>query len=583
MNGVKFQHSAETSRLTLRFGAAAIALLAFTFARAPELPFGMDGVFGVTEAHAQRTRDDDQSTEGQGVTSQAVADAYNEALELFNAGQSDAAIQRLRGVLDGASEFELSLVYRLMGQIEIDRDNFSAAGDYFRRAIDSGGLEGDDLAQLYLILGQIYTAAERYADAIAVLEEYFRVVEVPDPQAYFALAQVYAVQDRFREAIPYAEQAVQRAPDFRETYVRLLMGLYLTEDRFTDALPHAQALVAYDPTNDNYWSTTGGIYAQLGREQESFAIYQFRYMMGFLDSSEELVRLAQSWMYYDVPYKAAEFLQEQLDAGNVEGTADNWELLGNAWFAARHFDRSRSALIRAANLSPRGNIYYRIAGTQIQDEDWASAQRNLERAINRGSLDDPGLAWLLLGHSRFNQDNIDGAEDAFRQALNYNDTREDAETWLTVLENRRVADEARRAEREAYEADADALIDQQTRAVNLAETARGLAEEALTTVQVAMEASPSERTGLIETATEALEAAQQAEAAANALEFAPPADVREEVRSIASSARQQGQDEFAENLEEQSEALLASREAALTATEQYLRDAEDMIFEARDL
>ncbi len=578
-------------RLIARIGVFAFAAAFFTFAEPTLGPVGFDdGLFGVSEASAQgarRPRGRGNEDQSEGTTSQAVADAYNASLEFLDAEQYGQAIEVLRGALSGANPFEQSILYRLMGQAELGRDDFNQAGDYFRLAIDSGGLEGDDLAALYLILGQIYTAAERYADAISVLEEYFRVVEIPDPQAYFALAQVYTVQERYREAIPYARQAVELAPEFRVIYVRLLLGLYLQESMFTESLPLLFQLLSHDPTEDRDWEALSGVYSQLDRNRDAFAVYQFRYIMGFLDDSRSLTNLADLYMFYEVPFKAAEILERHLSpsAGQVaiERTAENWERLGNAFFAARHFEQSRAALTRAANLSPSGDLYYRIGGTYIQEEDWSQARRFMQRAVDRGGLDRPGLAWMYLGNARYYTDDLDGAEAAFVQAQNFSRTEDDAVRWLEVLSNRRRAEELEAENRLEYEADAASIVEEGEMIALLAEAARGLAREAYENMGLVLQVSESERASLFESARATLAEAREADNAARSPDFRSVNDVRETVRRVASEARADGRDDFAENLEDESERLLERRENALTDSDNLLREAEDRLFQVRQL
>lgn len=581
-------HSAmrALSSITSRVGIVLIAAAAFYFGEPPVEHFSTLSFVGVSDAAAQGARRPrgDQDEQSEGTTSQAVADAYNESLEFLDQERYQDAINVLRGALGNANPYEQSILYRLLGQAELSRDNYSAAGDYFRQAIDSGGLEGDDLAQLYLILGQIYTAAERYSDAISVLEEYFRVVEGdPDPQAYFSLAQVYAVQERYREAIPYARQAVDAAPDFRELYYRLLAGLYLTEEEWTNALPLVQRLLANDPTRDTDWQSLSGIYSQLGRDREAFAVYQFRYIMGFMDTSREIVNLADLFMYYDVPYKAAELMERHLDDGSVERTAENWQRLGNAFFAARHFEQSRAALTRAANIAPDGTLDYRIAGTYMQEEDWPQALRFLRRAVNRGGLDRPGLALIYLGNAYYYTDDLDSAEESFERALSYSESEDNATRWLEVLANRRRAEELEAENREEYEADAASLVDEGTTTAVLAETARGLAREAYENMQLVLQVSDEERPSLLASARATLDEAREADAAARDPEFRSVSDVREVMRRVGSEARADGRGEFAQNLEEEMERLIERRENSLADSDNLLREAEDLLFQARQL
>jgi len=548
-------------------------------------PMKIAGLYGVSDAHAQRAgRRNRSSAEGQGQVRQHVADAFNEALEMYQAGDVNGAETRIRPALDGATPFEQSLIYRFLGQLEIDREDFAGAVQYFQQAIDSGGLQGNDLAQLYLIVGQIYAADGQYERALNALREYFLVVEEPEAQAFYVQAQIYAVAGRTREAISPARTAVDMtAAEPRETFIRLLMSLHLQLDEWSNALPLLQQLVGLDPSEDNYWISLAGVYQQLGREVEAFAVYQFRYRMGFLETSREFVTLADLYMFHDVPFRAGEILEAELDRGRVEADADNWEKLGNSWFAAREFQRSRAALSRAANLSPDGQISYRIAGTYIQEENWNQARRWLERALNQGDLDDVGQAWLLLGHARNETNDYDAAVEAFERARGFSDWRDDAGRWIEVMENRRAAAEAERDQQEAYTLEASEIIETGERAAQMAEAAAGLAQEAFEQGRLASRVTDSERPGILESARASLEDARNADDDARNPNFGTEASVRERVRNIGTMAREDDHTELAENLEEQSEIFISRRAAALTESDQLIREAEELIFEADQL
>ena len=49
---------------------------------------------------------------------------------------------------------------------------------------------------------------------------------------------------------------------------------------------------------------------------------------------------------------------------------------------------------------------------------WDKAEDALIQAINKGGLSDAGLAWVLVGQSRYERDNRSGAREAFRNANN---------------------------------------------------------------------------------------------------------------------------------------------------------------------
>jgi tetratricopeptide (TPR) repeat protein len=153
-----------------------------------------------------------------------------------------------------------------------------------------------------------------------------------------------------------------------------------------------------------------------------------------LDQDQELRRLARSALYHDMPYQAAQVLEKGLAEGKVATDAEAFELLANAWIAAREYDRSLQPLEKAAELSKRGNLYVRLAQLYMQREDWKSATGALQRALEKGGLEDRGNAELLLGICYYNDRRVEQARDSFARARQHAATRDAAQRWIRYLE-----------------------------------------------------------------------------------------------------------------------------------------------------
>ncbi len=406
--------------MALAGAVAALALLA-----------GPDGVRhgGVGSAMAQ--------TEGL-TTSKAVFDAYTEAQELLEAGDSAGAANRIRRVINSQDELnaaEQGILYRFLANVELERERYPQAIDALERAMRSGAFEGPDLAELHYFLGGLYLSVERYDEAITELRRFFELAENPPAPAYYLLAQAYAIPERWREALPNAQRAVELSPNPNENYLRLLAANYINLNRWRDAVPLLERIVRLFPTKDEYWQQLAAGYQETGRERDAYAVQELRYEQGFIDTSREIVVLAELHSFYGYHFKAANLLQRELDAGRVQRTADNLEKLGNFYLASREYTRARSALIAASGQKRSGELDFRIAQTFAQDENWEQTDRYMTRALNRGGLNrnEQANAWLLLGHARNSLGRRQAAIQAFTRAAQYDRTAQDANQWLEFL------------------------------------------------------------------------------------------------------------------------------------------------------
>ena len=174
-----------------------------------------------------------------------------------------------------------------------------------------------------------------------------------------------------------------------------------------------------------------------------------------LEKHDELLRIAQLYLFYEVPYKAALILEKELESGRIKDEEKNWEQLANAWLSAREWKKAIPPLKKAAEMSEDGELFLRLGQTFMQEEDWKEAEKYIKYAIKKGDLENPGRAWLLLGITR-NKKGIkheNAALFAFKRSTGYEDMEADARRWVKVIESKQARREADRLAAEAAEAD----------------------------------------------------------------------------------------------------------------------------------
>jgi tetratricopeptide (TPR) repeat protein len=126
----------------------------------------------------------------------------------------------------------------------------------------------------------------------------------------------------------------------------------------------------------------------------------------------------------------------------VEPDAEAWALLANSLLAARENDMALEPLTRAARLAEDGNTYVRLCQVYMQREQWEDASDAIASAFEKGDLDNPAYAHLLVGITAFQRQNLEGARVAFARALEDGRTREMAQTWIQFVERAAAAAQA---------------------------------------------------------------------------------------------------------------------------------------------
>jgi len=347
-----------------------------------------------------------------------------------------------RAVLDSFNQeklnpYERAVVNQMTGYSWANEGNFEEAGKSLAKAMEEEALPPGQMLNTRYNLAQIYLMLEQYDNAVEQFQLWFDLTESPTPTAYYALASAYYQAAREEEAVEPAEQAVFLAEEPKESWLQLLVALYLDRKRYEDALPLIEQLVTRFPKK-TYWVQLAAVFFALERDRESFAAQELAYAQGLLESDRELRRLAQMYLYNDLPYRAALVLEEGLEDGNVEPDQDAYQILGNSWLAAREFEKAVGPLEKAAALGEDGELWLRLGQVHVQREEWTEAvesvQNALEKGLDKGGPNTPCHAYLLIGIARYNQKRIGAARSAVSRALRCEKTSEMATRWLSFLE-----------------------------------------------------------------------------------------------------------------------------------------------------
>jgi tetratricopeptide (TPR) repeat protein len=371
--------------------------------------------------------------------------AYKKLTEVQELMGADNFVEA-KQVLDELAEKKLNdheraLVFQTRAYILSNQERYDGAIDNFEKCLALEALPpGAQLGTRYN-LAQLYMMEERYEDGARELERWFEEAENPGASAYYTLATAYALDDRYDKALRPAETAVSKSDQPKEAWLQLLLTLYFEKKSYKKLASVLEQLVWRFPKR-SYWLQLAAIYGELGRDQKSLAVLELAYQQEMLTTDSELRRLAQMYLYHELPYRAARVMEEALDEGLVKSDARGWELLANSWVQAREYEKSIPALQRAAELADTGELYMRLGQIHLERQNWAQAEKALTQALGQGKLEKRGKTWVLLGVTRYSAGKPGPALEAFGKARDYESTRRSATQWITHLERERARVEA---------------------------------------------------------------------------------------------------------------------------------------------
>lgn len=274
---------------------------------------------------------------------------------------------------------------------------------------------------------------ENWSEAAKNFELWFEQVETPNATAYYTLALTYYQLEQLDKALAPISKAVGMTNKPREGWLQLLLALRLTRKEYPESVPILEALVRNYPKK-HYWLSLSTVHGALGNYKEALVQLQLAYTNGLLTEDAELRRLARLSLFLDLPYRAARVLEVGLDEETIVQDTEVWELLSNSWIAAREYDRAVRPLEQGAALASDGELYVRLAQVHIQREQWEDAANALEMALEKGELESPGDAKLLMGIAFYSQKQPGRARTWFSRASQYDDSRQEAQAWLEHLD-----------------------------------------------------------------------------------------------------------------------------------------------------
>lgn len=325
--------------------------------------------------------------------------------------------------------YEYAMVLQTYGFVWAQKGDYGKAAGYFQQAIDLGALPDAQVENMKYNLGQFHVAVEEYREGIQVLTDYMRTAKSPvPPQARVLLATAYAQTNQFRNALPPLTQAIKESSDPQESWFQLKLAMHYELKDYPNSARTLLEMVGRFPLNKEYWKQLSGIFIQLRKDADAVAILALAERKGLLEEGKELLNLTNLFLYTDIPYKAGKILDQGLRQAKIEKTADNYELLANAWLGAKEADRAIEALEQASKRTRDGEVVLRLAYLYVEKEAWQKVIPTLEKARALG-VKKPGDTALLQGIAATELGSHEEAIKAFGVAMKYEDTRKQAAAW----------------------------------------------------------------------------------------------------------------------------------------------------------
>lgn len=311
----------------------------------------------------------------QGLLCDVVERATAQAVRLAGGNQSD--------------RWASALYQQLAAGALVRQDKPVDAADRLAIARGLNGVDSVQAAQWLWEEASLRRAAGQRDQAIELLSEW--LANQQDVEATWQLTRLLAQQERWDEAAHWLEQALGQTPEPNDAQHTLLLAVYRNAGQSEQALGWLlDGLGAQSEAAD--WRQAAGLAQQAGQAGVAAGLWEMAWQLGKLTQPEDRWLLIQLHLAGGTPARAAEHLEQALEAGDIVRDESNLRLLANAWQQAKHVENALGAwhsLAQHTQIAADWRIYGQLAYAWGDDEQ---AQQAFARASALG--DDEAEQWL---------------------------------------------------------------------------------------------------------------------------------------------------------------------------------------------
>jgi len=298
--------------------------------------------------------------------------------------------------------YEFGAALRLGAAIKLENKDYDGAVRDLEEALNKGYIPASDAPQTYYNIAQIYLTQERLGQALVYMDRWVNAGGKPDRTQMWQLAVINQKEGKDREALKWAERVFQiDGPNAKREVYDFLIYLYDATGNLSKKAELLEFLLAKNPSERKLWDAISGDYFRGNEERKAFEVQKAMYLGGILQTEDEIMRVVNFYNRFNAPFQGAKLLEKEMNAGRVQKTYDKMELLANLYQVAREYERAIPVIEEAARMSSNGSMYERLGRSYSELQEWAKAEEALTNAINKGGLKDKGLAWVLIGQSRY--------------------------------------------------------------------------------------------------------------------------------------------------------------------------------------
>jgi tetratricopeptide (TPR) repeat protein len=326
--------------------------------------------------------------------------------------------------------YEQAMIHQNIAHMALNQDNYPKAIQHFENAVKSNILPQPVIGNMQYNLAQLHAQQGHFENALRWLEKWLKQARKITPPTHIFAATVYARNNHHAQAITQVKKALSKSDSAKESWYQLLLSLYLSSQQIDPAIALLKTLVGLFPTQKTYWQQLAALLMQQEKSADALAVLEMAYQQKLFTEEAEYQHLAKFYLFRDMPYAAANLLNEGIRTQQLKTTVTHLELLATAWQQAQETTKALHTLRVLTKLDPDNMEWpLKLGRLLIAEEQWEEASQTFNLCLQKHPEQTEQIS-LLLGISYAYQKRFEEARNAFYKAKEYPKIQTQAETWL---------------------------------------------------------------------------------------------------------------------------------------------------------
>lgn len=360
----------------------------------------------------------------------------NRALEKLGEEKYNEAIDLLEKLFNSSkNKYTQSTAAKYLGIAYSRQAKNIQATAFFEKSLELGAgyFQHKELQNLTQNVALMHYSLDNKPQALKFFERWMKNSNVDNEQIYLLYADTLANSGKINSSICPAYWSAKVGKTPHKNALNILLNSHYQLKEFTGAIEILKQLILDFPEEKRYWRNLASIYASQDMLQDALVVMEMFYVQGLMETENDYMLLSRMFAYNNIPYRTAVILKEGIDRGHVKDNDKNWKDIGENFHVAGELKEAIIAYGRSADKTNVGDMDLKRAELLADDENFEQAVVVFDKALLKGSLQDPGKAYFRKGLAQYELKNYDQAISTLQEAKKYINWRSKARQWANYI------------------------------------------------------------------------------------------------------------------------------------------------------